>query len=446
MGTIEEDQALGRSYLNHDFINLHLEACGKTNIPETLLEWAALGTLSGLIQDRVEVKLYQDAESMNLAQLIVLIASSGAGKGRAIEKMLTLVSDTFIDAYLPDGSIQWRGTTPELRAVFGRAYEGLHIYSGTLTRAGAQDLLTEQTDPQTGCKGHAKLWWVAEELSHCFGAMSHATETIKQLVAWKEKSVMAHQMKTRKDNRHLYIKDPCVNMLAASTWDWMGQVMTKQDAQGGMLRRTRFVEASYDIRTKTLDEQQHPDAAAMKAALRLRIFGYAQTHDYQQCVAWGPGSREAFQAWFDKGLPEVPTDPAQHTLHSNREAEVAKLAALSAVSRWNTQDHKIAPAMIPWDIARAVRWWDLAYETAPKLWLHTQGSEQAQKMQILVNVIEALAKSCKNVVPEMLLAKTLASQNFVKRDLDEGLMTLMQRGTVRRDFKDGKWMVVWQGR
>ena len=180
--------------------------------------------------------------------------------------------------------------------------------------------------------------------------------------------------------------------------------------------------------------------------MRDRIFGYAQIKTPDGVIHWGPGARAAFREWFEAGLPLVPTDPAQYTLHSNRESEVAKLAALSAISGWDTRKPGAWPLIRPWDVERAIRWWDQAYETAPKLWLHTSGGEAAQKMQIVVNVLEVLAKKCDNVVPEMLLARTLASQSFVKRDVDDAVQTLLQQGVVRREFANGKWALLWQGR
>lgn len=442
----EEGLALTSAYPDSDFIELHIETVGVTNVPRTLLEWAALGTLAGLVQDRIGVKLYPDAEDLNLAQFIVLIAASGAGKGRAIEKMAKLVNETFIRQFEFDGTIAWRGRTQDEKSLNERLWTGLHIYNGSLTRAAAQDLLSEQLDPQTGCKGHAKLWWIAEEMSHCFVSLIQANETIKQLVAWKEKTVMSHQSKVRKDGKHLHIKDPCVNMLAGSTWDWLGEIMTKKDATGGLLRRTHYVEATYDITKKTLDEKEVPDAEARKAVLRHRIYGYAQVRIKDGLVKWGPGSREAFRAWFETGREIVPTDPAQYTLHSNRESEVVKLAALSALSRWDARFTSHWPAMTAWDIERAVRWWEQAFATAPKLWMHTSGGEAAQKTQIVMNVMEVLAKRCEGVVEERLLAKTLASQSFVKRDVDEAIGTLLQQGVIRRTMVSEKWVLMWQGR
>ena len=84
------------SYRGQDFLTMYLKACGKTDIPAKMHEWIGLSLLAGLVQDRVTVTLNPHWAPFTLLLYIVLISTSGAGKGLSISAVEKLIKDTFI--------------------------------------------------------------------------------------------------------------------------------------------------------------------------------------------------------------------------------------------------------------------------------------------------------------------------------------------------------------
>ena len=438
---------IDKPYANADFIDLYLDVCGETSVPKAFHEWCAVSLLAALMQNRVKVVLSEILGGMTLEHFIVLIGESGSGKGNAVKMAMRLLKDAFVKEETPLGEYVFHND------VCQRQYEGMNVYAGTLTRASIQDLLDTQKNPETGVVGHAKLYWIAEELSLCFGSRVIAEDSIRLLVGFKGEQPVPQQARVRHGRVSLVIKDPCINLLGASTWKWLGNVVTGKEAAAGMLRRTRFIEVDYNIKNQSLREKPAVDWQRKRETLLERVRVYAMTSFNNGLVTWSKDGGHAFHRWFESGLLDqnIPDEPSQRTLHGCRASEVAKLAAISAISRY---DHRVAetwPEITVVDVERAKRWWGMAMETAPRMTVETSDDVRVQHAELVARVAALMCNHTKGKrVHERMLAKVLGQQGMVKRSILEAIETVEHRGWCQREFEvvDGKvetWLK-WLGK
>lgn len=440
------------AYVGEDFITQHVEACGRTDVPPILHEWAAVSMLAALVQDRVGVCISDHRGPLRLCQYIVLISASGAGKGQAVEFAMNLLHDAFIDGETLDYQPVFRGGKAEA-AINERLFKGLHLYAGTLTRGGLQDLLGTQVDPQTEkvaglspVKGHAKLYWIAEEMSYSFGVKALASELLRLLVGQKEKQRTTQQTKIRKEKLHLTIKDPCINLLACTTWAWLGSVLSGTDAVAGMLRRTHFVDVPYDYTGQRIEEEFPADVRVRREALMARIRVYAGLEVPHGRIGWRQSAFTRYKAWFEEMRNAVPEDEQALVVYGNRKTEVPKLAALSALSRWDYRDSEGLPMITVADVERGVRWWTMGYETAPKLSIQTSENPAVKEAAQVAAVLKRVTgEQVGAKVWEDKLAEVLGASGMVKRGIEEAIGTLVQRGWCRRVFhlEQRRYQVEW---
>ena len=263
------------------------------------------------------------------------------------------------------------------------------------------------------------------------------------LVASFGEMVIPFSTSTRKDGVK-EIRNPCINFVAGTTWDWLPNVLDSSDATGGMIRRTFFIDVPFDLANQTLKYDYTARTPELSQALYDRVEIYAN-NDVAHDVIYTSAGREAFDNWFAHGEP-IPHTTGMRNFFGSRSSIVTRLAALSAVSRWDNRVCARSPQIGTDDVTRAVGWWHDAYATVPRLIVETGSSRAAKLVDGMADTFSSVTGGKTKEVSEEAIATILAGKAYVIRDVNESLASLEQQGAISAKMIGGKRHWTWHGR
>jgi len=450
MNEFADETAELASYRGQDFLTMYLKACGKTDIPTKMHEWIGLSLLAGLVQDRITVTLNPHWAPFTLLLYIMLISKSGAGKGLSISGVEKLIKDTFIQGYLADGKPQFQGIGLEAQGASERTLAGLHLFKGRMTRAAMEEYLSDQCkqDGPVKISGRSTyLYWLAKELKNAIGQDKLAQDVLTFLVDSFEENEFPITSSTRKSGPK-YISKPCINFLASTSWDWMPTIMSARDAAAGLMRRFFFVDIPYDPGKATLKYDYSERSPILMQALRDRVASYASIVAAGE-IRFSPVAWEDFEVWFHS--IQQPIDVSLEIFYGNRGSNGAKLAALSALSRWDPRtatrpELGVLTLIEPEDVVRGAEWWTEANDTLPKLLIQTGSSEANRKADIMADMFTSVCNGKTKTLSLATVSQLLSTKDFDWRDINNALETLAGRDWVTKEMVEGRPWWTWEGR
>jgi hypothetical protein len=265
----------------HGFFDVYAQSIGQTPIPIKFHRWSALSLVAAILENRVWVRHYRQPLTPNL--YVLLVGPSGAGKGSAIDGVLTLWQTLYGEA----GRLLRGGLTKQRL---------LDVLGGRATGVVGGQARVVQVNP------NPHPWIVSPELYNALGSGGPVAESfIANLTDLYTYSPVAVSEGTRTWGT-VTMHDVCINWLAGSTAQWLRRSLSPDAILSGFFGRVVAVEGVY---AETWSSTYPPNLNALMAQCQThlvrisRLTGeYTLTEDaHDVCNQWMQ-SREVPQDEF----------------------------------------------------------------------------------------------------------------------------------------------------
>jgi hypothetical protein len=253
------------------FFDVYTQSTGTTPIPAKFYRWSALSLVAAVLENRVWIQHYRQPLMPNL--YVLLVGPSGAGKGSAIDSVLTL----------------WH-------TLYGEAGR---LLRGGLTKQRLLDVLGGRTTGVIG--GQSRVihvdpnphpWIVSPELYNALGSGGPVAESfIANLTDLYTYSPVAISEGTRTWGT-VTMHDVCINWLAGSTAQWLRRSLSPDAILSGFFGRVVAVEGAYSDQRMTSIYPPNLDVLLDQCQTHLvrlsRLTGeYTMTDDADEvCNQW----------------------------------------------------------------------------------------------------------------------------------------------------------------
>lgn len=194
-----------------NILNLYMHATGKSEVPPQYHRWCALALVAASVGDRVYFQKFEHSKLYpNL--YIFLIGPSAIGKGQAISFALQMQHD-------------WH-----------------NVLNGAATHKALVDRFAEQAPPDR--PGYETVWLLHEELGNSIPPGTMGNAFVKALTDWYGRAGETFTDSTRKGGEITFNR-PCINWVAGSTEQWLGESISQHDMLSGFFGRVIPVRAEY---------------------------------------------------------------------------------------------------------------------------------------------------------------------------------------------------------
>lgn len=290
-----------------NFLDAYLEYSNDSFVPPQFNLWSALSIIAGALERRVWLP-WDDTHSFYPNIYVLLVSMPGDGKSHALNRAVSLLLDA------------------------NRKTSTLNIMPNQVTEAKFIELMgygrsfTEQKGGrEITHRQNAGYYWASEAsnaLKNVFGDfIACLTDFYDCPNTWERA--------TKKDLKKIQLTNVCMNLIAGSTFDYLGKLVTDENIQGGFASRLIYVVS----KNKEVVEQQFGGSNTADEEMRKK-YREALVNDLVEISKTvGPmyADREfgaAWEAWY----PEFE--------RSRRKLESEKLQSI--VARTNTNVLKVA--------------------------------------------------------------------------------------------------------
>lgn len=296
-------------------MDAHMYCVGRSSIPDVFHRWAMLSIISSCVMNRVGIDMGVSANPITPQLYVMLMATSGVGKGVAIASALSYLHMNEDPALLHD----------------------CNVLMGEFTSAAIHDFLRRREDASGKFyKPIPHCFLVAEELKNSLKDRHQADRVIALLTAMYGGKPM-HVDATRTAGITT-VYNSHINLLAGTTEDWLTATLDARDLRGGFGPRTMFIFGYPDddwaigqnlrenIEIKSLSRiEKPPDKDAITGLVRQRLRNLLTIQGPFRATKQAV---ETLQTWLSKR--KRPTDEDLQGVY-NREVEV--LIRLSMLRR-----------------------------------------------------------------------------------------------------------------
>ena len=376
-----------------DFLDSFLYCVGESEIPKQFFLWSCLSLLAACVQDRVGVVRHGEVLSPNL--YVFLIGPSGTGKDKAINAAVRYVNPDLIPEV---NAVNIRGTAPYIIDRLGK----------------------RQRNPRTGRieVPNPKIYFVLEELNASIREGELAHDFISIITKLYCKQEIPFTEGTRKGGQ-VMIMDPCINILAGSTPEWLLRSLSKDAIEGGALARILAIHGrrNYEVRIP------HPiipsDRDEVEAALAERVQQYIQLAGAYEL------SKEAQKAhgiWY-MTRPE-PGQQEEEPAWCRADEMVHKLATLLALCEWDGVEE---PSWLieSRHLKEAIELYGMVQAGAPAI-------TRLASATVASRQVDAVRECIKRVgtIDHSALTRKMGGRGLVKFDIARAIASLLDEGVI----------------
>lgn len=401
-------------YIDWGFLELYRYYCGRTEVPATFHDWAAIAGIAACVQDRVWIQKHLTPLMPNL--YVLLVGPSGLGKGQAINNVIRLLAPYERELGIYAGRI----TGQALADTIGSKEAG-----GTADAAGGRK--PQAPEPEKP----ARVFLVAEELALSVGSGPRAHDFVCFMTGLYNSSPVAFRDRTRTSGL-VAVKDPCINWLAGTTRDWLKRSVPTDAVEGGFFGRTLVVEAEYDF-VKRIAEPAYPsDIDAVQAELGLRVQWLMYVAGQTMLT---PEARESVKLWYDN-RPN-PTDMALAPSWKRAQDMLYKIAMVLALSDWSAWvrqwDIGGRPGTMPMPevqvahVIQAQRYLVKAHRVLPELIRMAKVTPATAAYAAAREIVFAAKR-----IQRSILTKRMSHKGFGGREGRQAVQDLVDNGEVKR--------------
>jgi Protein of unknown function (DUF3987) len=325
--------------LPDDWIECFLELTDSIRSPRVFRLWAAIGTLSAILERHVWTKT--DVRPLYPNTFVILAGHPGSGKSVGVGLARGMLGGIRNFTIGPDNPTE----ASFLDALYASAKAGINGTGGII---------------------HSAMAVLCRE----FGVFlpKYSDSFLASLAdLWDNPPILNSPRRT---SRSLVIENPTVNILAAATPAALGY-MPESAWNEGFASRCLFIYGSVPKDYRDIFKApKETDLGILKKRLE-EIF-----HDVHGEFEWTDNARNAILHWFnDEGQAPLPTYGRLAHYLSRRNEHLMKLSMISAVSAGN------APALVEADFRRAQSWLFAAEQLMPDVFRAMQQKSDTQLLQ-----------------------------------------------------------------
>jgi len=362
--------------------------------PSSFHVWTGLSTISSVLNRRVWMPRDTGYNLYPNQYIIVVAESAYCRKSTAIEKAR---DSFFVDEHL------------------------INIIQDSMT----PQMLTKELCKEQMINPNFVLIFVTE-LATFFGADSFKTGIIPLLTSlYTCPSLYVVKTKTAGND---IIKQPCINLLGATTLDWMATNLPADAIEGGFTGRVMFIVGDRPRLTNPFGE-----APAEEKSLRPFLFNDLSTRmrGFQGGFKWTEEGRELFKNWYTKRMEE--DDTRLRGYAGRKQDHVLKIAmCLSSgdFHRVSKEDLKIEE----WHISTALTILKKAEVLMPKAFRGGLYSKQSKHFDRVIDIMKRARRRGKNYpLPYHKMLQSI-SRYVNTKELKEILGTLIEQRTIERGY------------
>lgn len=263
-----------------DFLTAYAEYANDKFVPETFNEWSGLSVIAGALERKVWLP-WNDTYSYYPNIYVMLVARPGVGKSVALNKAVDLLQEV------------------------NRKTQSLNILPSQVTEAKFIELMGHgktYVDRSTGRElmlfQNAGYYFASEasnSLRDIFGSFIACLTDFYDCPATWERA-------TKKDGKKISLKNVCMNVLAGTTFDYLGKLVSDENIQGGFASRILYVvHREKLVRTQAFQMGLSPEDLAMRKSYRDALV-HDLTEISKLCGAMKatPEFAAAWEAWNPK--------------------------------------------------------------------------------------------------------------------------------------------------
>jgi len=356
--------------------------------------WTGLSTISSVLNRRVWMPR-DTGYNLYPNQYIIIVAESAfCRKSTAIERAR---DSFFIDEHL------------------------VNIIQDSMT----PQMLTKELCKEQMINPNFVLIFVTE-LSTFFGADSFKTGIIPLLTSLYT-CPYSYIVKTKTAGSDI-IKQPCINLLGATTLDWMATNLPIDAIEGGFTGRVMFIVGDRPRLANPFGE-----ALDEERSLRPLLFNDLSTRmrGFQGGFKWSKGGRELFKNWYTRRTEE--DDTRLRGYAGRKQDHVLKVAmCLSSADfhRVSKEDLKIEE----WHISTALSLLEKAEILMPKAFRGGLYSKQSRHFDRVIDTMKRARRKGKNYpLPYHKMLQGM-SRYVNTKELKEILSTLVEQRTIEKGY------------
>lgn len=383
-----------------DFLDAYLTYADNKFAPTQFHLWSAISIIAGALERKVWLP-WDDTFSYYPNLFIFLVAHPGIGKSSALNKATGMLQDMN-------------------RISAG----GISFVPSQVTEAKFIDLMSRAASFEIGTKVtyHSSGYYFASEasnsLKNLYGDFIACMTDFYDCPPFWEKATMKDGAKT--------LTNVCFNLLAGTTFDYLGKIITDDNIMGGFASRVTYVmyreKLVRDARFQGGEEVEDPERLKFRSDL---IEDLGSIHRMAGPYRGTPEFAKKFEEWYpryERERQEMQSEKMQ-SLMVRKQTTLFKLCMICAASESN--ERILKPHH--WDRAMS-----LLNEVEKDLPGMLRESKAGQKTQSgLIQAILSYFGNQGATVKQSALKGHLHRGGFKPTDVEQNVAYLIQHGSVR---------------
>lgn len=381
-----------------NFIDLHMHACGRSEVPIEFHRWAAITLIAAAVQDRAWVMKFSKPLFPNLYTF--LIGPSGCGKDAAISAIGRLAKE------VPE--IKWTNTKRSAQSLLDKM-------SMVAKEKGVKELIYP----------NRKLCIVMPELAMSIGTGKTAQEFVKHMTGLYTGSEDIGMLDegTRTSGEHK-VPPPLINWIVGTTKEWLLDSITKEDLYGGFIARTVCVLADYDFSPEKRVYKPKPPADAQEVNDYLYARLYALVKMKPTEIKLSTEADHIMEHWYYNRESPDPDDPLTPTWKREHDM-VLKLCVIFALANQRT-------TILPEDFHMASKLQRQLMAKMPELLMYASTTPQTEA----VHRARAILRRAGGIKQDMLLRRL-----GITADHLSDVIETLEKSQMIKIMKSGKGTV-----
>lgn len=361
-----------------NWVDAFVEATEHLPSPELFRKWSGIAAVAGAIERKVWVRSSLGDLFPNL--YTVLVGPPGVGKTVATATVENL----------------WRNITT--------GSSGLHVAPKSLTKASLIDSLNDAKRTKTVIGEHSihlefnSLLINAGEL----GVLLPQYDPDFMNILTDIYDGRVYEEKRRSQDRHIIIKKPQLNILAATTPSYLNSTLPEGAWDQGFLSRTFLIFSGETVLIDLFsDEEEEAEEEERYAMLRSDL---RQINDLVGQLRITPEAKEVFRTWHKSGGKPAPEHPKLVHYLTRRSAHLLKLCIVASVSRGDDM-----LLTLP-DFQQALGWLLEAEQAMPDVFRALGAKGDGQMIEEAYHFLYTVWMAKKEPIPEHRLVNFLAER------------------------------------
>lgn len=274
-----------------DFLAAYQAYADDRFVPPQFNTWVALSILAGALERRVWLP-WSDTYAFYPNIYVLLVSRPGVGKSVALNNGVKLLSDMNRKAgtlnIMPS-----QVTEAKFIELMGHGRSFIHKWTEEkIVDGGAKQLIPRELTVFQN-SGYYFASEASNSLRNIFGEfIACLTDFYDCPESWERA--------TKKDGKKISLKNVCMNILAGSTFDYLGKLVSDENIQGGFASRVLYIVHNEKlVRTQEFQNGMNPADLKVRAEYRAALLeDLARINQLSGPMVADPEFSAAWEAWY----------------------------------------------------------------------------------------------------------------------------------------------------